>query len=84
MDKRREGRPGDARAALRRSVRENGLVPVLESCIHSLPHTNPGLKNARWRILNKNITVCFCFPRDVRCLLVLIYSYSFILAVDLM
>lgn len=24
MDKRREGRPGDARAALRRSVRENG------------------------------------------------------------
>jgi hypothetical protein len=26
MDKRREGRPGDARAALRRSVRENGFV----------------------------------------------------------
>jgi hypothetical protein len=32
MDKRREGRPGDARAALRRSVRENGFVFVSESC----------------------------------------------------
>jgi hypothetical protein len=29
MDKRREGRPGDARAALRRSVRENGFVLCL-------------------------------------------------------
>jgi hypothetical protein len=29
MDKRREGRPGDARAALRRSVRENGFVLYL-------------------------------------------------------
>lgn len=29
MDKRREGRPGDARAALRRSVRENGSVLCL-------------------------------------------------------
>ena len=33
MDKRREGRPGDARAALRRSVRENGLVPSFKSQI---------------------------------------------------
>jgi len=29
MDKRREGRPGDARAALRRSLRENGFVLCL-------------------------------------------------------
>lgn len=26
MDKRKEGKPGEARAALRRSVRENGCV----------------------------------------------------------
>lgn len=26
MDKRREGKPGDARAALRRSIRDNGSV----------------------------------------------------------
>lgn len=26
MDKRREGKPGEARAALRRSVRDNGYV----------------------------------------------------------
>lgn len=30
MEKRREGRPGDARAALRRSVRENGSVSFSE------------------------------------------------------
>jgi len=37
MDKRREGRPGDARAALRRSVRENGFVFVSESCHLFIP-----------------------------------------------
>ena len=30
MEKRREGRPGDARAALRRSVRDNGCVNLLK------------------------------------------------------
>ena len=29
MDKRKEGKPGEARAALRRSVRENGCVSDL-------------------------------------------------------
>jgi hypothetical protein len=29
MEKRKEGRPGDARAALRRSVRENGYLFIL-------------------------------------------------------
>ncbi|KAK9125352.1 hypothetical protein Scep_014198 [Stephania cephalantha] len=28
MDKRREGKPGEARAALRRSVRDNGCVSI--------------------------------------------------------
>lgn len=28
MEKRKEGRPGEARAALRRSVRENGYVSI--------------------------------------------------------
>lgn len=29
MEKRKEGKPGDARAALRRSVRENGSLSLL-------------------------------------------------------
>ena len=29
MDKRNEGKPGEARVALRRSVRENGCVTLL-------------------------------------------------------
>ena len=32
MEKRKEGRPGDARAALRRSVRENGCASY-DTCI---------------------------------------------------
>lgn len=37
MEKRKEGRPGDARAALRRSVRENGYVYCHDICnIHAL------------------------------------------------
>lgn len=31
MEKRKEGRPGEARAALRRSVRENGYVSIFET-----------------------------------------------------
>lgn len=31
MEKRKEGRPGDARAALRRSVRENGYASSLDT-----------------------------------------------------
>lgn len=31
MEKKKEGRPGEARAALRRSVRENGSVPTFNA-----------------------------------------------------
>jgi hypothetical protein len=36
MEKKKEGRPGEARAALRRSVRENGSVPAFNAwmCIY--------------------------------------------------
>lgn len=34
MDKRKEGKPGEARAALRRSVRENGCVSDLMLAVY--------------------------------------------------
>lgn len=34
MEKKKEGRPGEARAALRRSVMENGFVLLLMLVIH--------------------------------------------------
>lgn len=34
MDKRKEGKPGEARAALRRSVRENGCVSALMLAVY--------------------------------------------------
>lgn len=39
MEKKKEGRPGEARAALRRSVRENGSVPAYNAWMYmSLYH----------------------------------------------
>ena len=39
MEKKKEGRPGEARAALRRSVRENGSVPAFNAWMYmSLYH----------------------------------------------
>lgn len=36
MDKRKEGKPGEARAALRRSVRDNGYVFVMKASVSNI------------------------------------------------
>jgi len=42
MEKRKEGKPGEARTALRRSVRDNGSfsLPPSHSLTHSHTHTH--------------------------------------------
>ena len=76
MEKRKEGKPGEARAALRRSVREIGYAFELVFCIFSSVSITFNISNNNYQYFNKvflnTMRALFAMPKV--CFMVVIFD----------